>query len=475
MNSDRDIVEGLFDAGKLLFDDRMIEKQIIWRYKGEETEIHDRGHLKERQQKYLREKDYAAVKQINDILLELNYSEKREYLDSYPLNLQIEHTNFCNARCIMCSHCFTKNHGASNLSEDNLCYLKEILPYVHRITLHGYGEPFMHPDIVKILRMYDSYGIKMTCNTNASIMNPELAELIHKCFYDISISCDGATAYTYEHIRQGLNFETFKKNVRLLRSHGERLFMRMAVVIMRQNLEELPDIVRLAAELGFQEVLFVDVTTQGLLENEKDSLIEYPAAAKHFIDCAKSIGEKLKLSVKVPEYIMNLESEEAWEKDVRRIHAFPLFKGEEFTEQLYKRYKESGFIETTMPATKENFLIPGEYSCEGICDFVMERPYINAKGDVFLCCTNWMHVVGNVYRDGGFEAVWNGEIMRGIRRMFYNGEFPKYCTGCIFVRDDMMCRRLKVNNLSGAFYKHNYDELVMQMISEAEAIGRAEK
>ena len=172
---------------------------------------------------------------------------------------------------------------------------------------------------------------------------------------------------------------------------------------------------------------------------------------------------------------MNLESEEAWEKDVRRIHAFPLFKGEEFTEQLYKRYKESGFIETTMLATKENFLIPGEYSCEGICDFVMERPYINAKGDVFLCCTNWMHVVGNVYRDGGFEAVWNGEIMRGIRRMFYNGEFPKYCTGCIFVRDDMMCRRLKVNNLSGAFYKHNYDELVMQMISEAEAIGRAEK
>ena len=123
MDSDKDIVEGLFDAGKLLFDNRMIDKQIIWRYKGEATEIHDRNNLKERQQKYLSEKDYEAVKQINDILLELNYSEKREYLDSYPLNLQIEHTNFCNARCIMCSHCFTKNHGASYLSEDNLCYL----------------------------------------------------------------------------------------------------------------------------------------------------------------------------------------------------------------------------------------------------------------------------------------------------------------------------------------------------------------
>lgn len=475
MKPETNVLEGFFDAKEMLFEKKMICEQTLWRYQDAETEIHDRSCLKELQQMYLQRKDYQAVKQINDIFLELNHFEKREILDSYPVNLQIEHTNFCNARCIMCSHCFTKNHGASNLSENNLDYLKEALPYVHKVTLHGYGEPFLHPDIMDILKMYDSYGIQMTCNTNASIMSPELADIIHKCFYDISISCDAATAYTYEHIRKGLKFETFKKNVCLLRDRGDQLTMRMAVVVMRQNLEELPKIVELAAELGFQEVLLVDITTQGLLENENDSLVKYPAAAKHFINLAQENGEKLNLSVKVPEYIMNMESNEDWKADIRRTHDFPFFKGEGFTEQLYERYKNTGFIETTMTATQENFVDPGGYCCEGICDFVLERPYINAKGDVFLCCTNWMHIVGNVYRDGGFEAVWNGEIMRGIRKLFYSGEFPKYCRGCIFVRDDMMCRRLKVKNISATFYKHNYDEIVSQMIAEAETKGTMEK
>ena len=469
MDNSGNIVKGFFNVKELLFEKKLKKEDVVWQYQGEEINLNDRAGLKAIQKKCLEHKDYPAVKQINDILLELNYSEKKVELDSYPVNLQIEHTNFCNARCIMCSHCFTKNHGGVFLSDENLKFLNEVLPYVRKITLHGYGEPFMHPNIIQILNNYAEYGIKITCNTNASIMSSELAAVIHKCFYDISISCDGATAYTYERVRVGLDFEKFKSNVRMLRNQGDDLFMRMAVVVMRQNIEELPQIVEMASELGFQEVLFVDITTQSLLENEEDSPILYPSATYHFIREAEKIGKEKGINVKVPKYIMDMDSDSDVEADLKKMRGKPFFKDTSFTEGLYNRYKASGFIETTMPATKENFVVPGDYRCEGICDFVLERPFINANGDVFLCCTNWMHIVGNVYKDGGFEAVWNGEIMQGIRRMFYEGNLPKYCTGCIFVRNDIMCSRLKVSDLNEEFYKNSYEAIVDQMIQDAES------
>ena len=462
------VLEGLFDAKEVLFNRSALDGRVLWKTEGFEVELHDRQRLKELQQKYLSRKQYEIVKLINEILLELNFYEKREVLDSYPVNLQIEHTNLCNARCIMCSHSFTRNHGGKSLSEENLDCFRNILPYVRRVTLHGYGEPFVHDRIIDILSMYDSYGIKMTCNTNGSVMNTELADMIHKCFYDISVSCDAASKETYEQIRKGLSFDRFKDNIRLLRDRGSDLFMRMAVVVMRQNLQELPDIVRLAAELGFQEVVMVDLTTQQLMDNSYDNPALYPAAVRTFISRAQEVGENLGIYVKVPDYIMKSDHKRTLQEDLERIYARPMFKKEEFFDLLYEKYEESGFMELTMPATEENFVIPGDYLCDGICDFVLERPYINANGDVFLCCTNWMHIIGNIYRDGGFDAIWNGKIMRKIRSLFYEGKLPLYCTGCIFVRNDMMCSRLKVKNITEKFYIHNYDEMAGKIIEEAE-------
>ena len=82
-------------------------------------------------------------------------------------------------------------------------------------------------------------------------MSEELAKEIHNSFYSITFSCDACTKETYENIRKGLSFDKFIENVKLLRSFGDKLPMRMSTVAMRQNLHELPGIVRLAAELKF--------------------------------------------------------------------------------------------------------------------------------------------------------------------------------------------------------------------------------
>jgi len=461
-------ISGIFEPKKVLFEDNNISKSVSWEYAGEVVNIHDREQLLLLQTRLMEECDWAGVKLINKIFIELDAYEKNIHLSSYPVNLQIEHTNICNAQCVMCSHCFTKNHNGKNMNDSELAAIKEILPFVEHVTLHGMGEPFAHPQIVDILKMYHSYDIKITCNTNASIMTDALAEMIHKCFYDIAVSCDACTKETYEQIRKGLNFEKFIHNVKLLRSKGNDLYMRLSAVAMRQNLKELPGIVKLADELGFQEVLIVDITTQGLLENEKDCLHLYPAAAQHYLKLAVDEGAQRGIPVKIPDYIMNIIPQRTLEEDMVAINAIPFFKDDSFTENLYARYEEAGFVEPVIEATTDNFVIPSQYKCNGICDFVLERPFINANGDVFLCCTNWMHIVGNIYKDGGFDAVWNGKIMCEIRKLFYDGHVPKYCVGCIFLRNEMMCKRIKVENINETFYKHNYDEMVSEILSEYE-------
>jgi len=421
----------------------------------------------------LETKDWAGTKAVNKILLELDFFERRTCLSGFPVNLQIEHTNYCNAKCIMCSHSFTKNHGCAHMREADLSVLEEILPHVERVTLHGMGEPFLNPDILRILQKYDSCGIKMTCNTNASVMNDALAEMIHKCFYDIAVSCDGCTAETYESIRAGLTFETFKENVRLLRSKGERLLMRLAAVAMRQNLRELPGIVSLAAQLGFQEVVFTDVTTQGLLENANDRLPLYPEASKYYLALAMEEGARLGIPVKVPDYIMAMPEGGSKEDDLTAMQAFPMYKEATFSENLYRQYEASGFMETTVRATEENFALPSGYTCRGICDFVLERPFIDVKGNVFLCCTNWMHSVGNIYEPGGFATVWNGAVTQKIRALFYSGVLPKYCAGCIFLRGDMMLKKLRLDDLTEDFYHHNYDEQINELIRKKTHAGQS--
>lgn len=459
-------IKGVFDPKDFFLENETEAKAVIWEYGRRETNIFIRSDIELLQKDLLMKKDWTGLKITNKLLIEADHREKRTLLSGMPVNLQIEHTNFCNAKCIMCSHCFTKNHGGKNMSIDELENLCPILPYVEHVTLHGMGEPFMHPHIIDILKMYHSFGIKVTCNTNASVMTDELAEIIHLCFYDIAVSCDSATKEIYESIRDGLSFDRFKDNVRLLRSKGDKLYMRLSVVAMRQNLSELPDIVRLGHELGFNEILIVDVTTQGLLENEADCILNYPSAAQHYLREASDVGKELGIPVKLPDHIMNIKSDSTVEEDIQKADQIPYFKDKSFTEALYQRYEAMNFPEPKVKATTENFVIPSEYNCEGICDFVLERPFINANGDVYLCCTNWLHTVGNIHTDGGFSAVWNGKIMKEIRELFYSGHVPKYCVGCIFLRNGMMCKRIRVTNMDGKFYEHNYDEQISKLVNQ---------
>ena len=455
------VFEADFDVKKELTPERMLRsEEMVWNINNQAISIYDRKALLDFRQSAIEDKNWQSVKTSNQVLLELDFLEKRIIMDAYPSTLQIEHSSFCNAECIMCSHAFTKNHNAHNLSLELFSKIEYLLPYVVNVTLHGVGEAFINTNITHFIDKYHEYDIKLNGNTNASVMSTAVTDAIAKSFSSISVSCDAGTAYTYEHIRKGLKFETFKENVIILREAAPRLHIRMATVIMRQNILELEEIVRLASELQFDDIIFTDVTTQKLLGNEKDGIQYYRASLKENIEKAKKMGKKLHINVIVPN-ILCFEDDSNCKTDELDVQAEPMYKKSEFYERLHTKYSHFD-SEPHIVATMENYVVASKYACEGICDHLLEKPFIDSEGNVFPCCIDWVHTLGNI-KNSDFEGIWNGEVIQGIRKMFYSGKLPKYCVGCIFLRNQINCKRIKILNMDRDFNCNSFDDIIVNI------------
>ena len=223
----------------------------------------------------IRQKNWEICKGINLFYLMGDIVRKRINLRSKPVKLQIETTDLCNARCIMCSHSYSEGTGIDILKSGILKKLESVLPFVKVIILHGNGEPFLKKDVTIYLQKMAEYGISFVANTNLSIVNDQLISFFNKSFIELTVSCDGHTKELYESIRKGLSFECFIRNVKRVRRQCPHLNMKMAVVVMRQNMSYLAEIVEFAAAHGFNEIIFNQLCVDEKNENVQDAAYLY--------------------------------------------------------------------------------------------------------------------------------------------------------------------------------------------------------
>ena len=71
-----------------------------------------------------------------------------------PKLLQIEPTNACNFNCEMCLHESSEKTPATYLPLENYEQLaRDVFPALDSLILFGWGEPFMHPDFITMLKI----------------------------------------------------------------------------------------------------------------------------------------------------------------------------------------------------------------------------------------------------------------------------------------------------------------------------------
>jgi MoaA/NifB/PqqE/SkfB family radical SAM enzyme len=148
-------------------------------------------------------------------------------------------------------------------------YRDQLGPHLSRfelIYLQGWGEPLLHRDLWQMVRLAKAAGCRVGFTSCGGLFTEENIERIIAEGVDLlSVSFAGASAGVHQSLRVGSDFERLAANVRGLTRRrgtapGSPLHLELHFLMMRPNLHELPAFVRLAADLGANEVVAPNLT-----------------------------------------------------------------------------------------------------------------------------------------------------------------------------------------------------------------------
>ena len=240
----------------------------------------------------------------NTALNNTELEKKATFLHSRPKRLVFELTNACNLNCRMCG----RNDADFQLTTFNLNWIdkfENILDHIEEVTLMGWGEPTMHPQFISILERLSRHPVrKYFCTNGQRLIEPKIQDALFQYKADIiAISLDGATAATNNAIR-GKGFDNVVSGLtEVVRRKKEGNFsypyMNFVFTAMRENLRDIPDIVRLAHQIGLEEVKVVYLTAFSETM-QPEILFNQPEQVREVFTQAAAVASELNIRLKLP-------------------------------------------------------------------------------------------------------------------------------------------------------------------------------
>ena len=133
------------------------------------------------------------------------------------------------------------------------------------VAFMGLGEPLLHPRFVDMVRLATKRGLRSEVTTNALLLDQAMADgLVAAGLGQFVVSIDGASAEAFGRVRSGASLARVIENVRHLHdqreySDGPRVRIGLEFVAMRANVQELPGLNRVAAQLGASFIIVSNV------------------------------------------------------------------------------------------------------------------------------------------------------------------------------------------------------------------------
>ncbi len=160
-------------------------------------------------------------------------------------------TRMCNLHC---PHCYSQSVAEPESDELTTGEAKKVISQIadagaHMVIFDG-GEPLLRKDLPELVKHAADCGLRPLLGTNATVLTEEVAiELKQAGLRVVAVSLDGATPETHDRFRgQKGSMRDTLKGIEILRNVG--LDFQIAPCITRHNWAELPQIVKLAKELG---------------------------------------------------------------------------------------------------------------------------------------------------------------------------------------------------------------------------------
>jgi MoaA/NifB/PqqE/SkfB family radical SAM enzyme len=177
-----------------------------------------------------------------------------------PVCLYLETTNRCNLLCTTCPRTYEELEPPSDMSWELFTSIVDQFPKIERVVLHGVGEPMMAAELPQMVKYLKDRGVYVLFNTNGTLMREKKSrELIEAGLDEMRISLDAAEPKAFEAVRGRDLFGRILRNVRnfvaLKKQMGaDKPRLSLWLTGLRETLEQLPDFVRLAHEIGVPEV-----------------------------------------------------------------------------------------------------------------------------------------------------------------------------------------------------------------------------
>ncbi len=207
--------------------------------------------------------------------------------------IYIEVTSRCNLDCITCIR-HEWQHDPGDMTLDLFHKIigdLEKMKRMKEIVFGGFGEPFLHSQIIEMLAKAKRKNYRVTVTTNGQSLSSEIIDkIIELKVDDLVISVDSFEKIEFENIRQGGELELLLENLEELKRKKEKentIFPRinMEFVLMRKNKNQLEKLSSYSRGLGILSILVTNLLpyneemTDEILykkgENELDMPIQF--------------------------------------------------------------------------------------------------------------------------------------------------------------------------------------------------------
>lgn len=319
-----------------------------------------------------------------------------------PRLIAWEITRRCNLSCRHCRAAANKGPYPGELSAEK-CFqvMDEIAEIAKPILILTGGDPMLRENVYEIARYGTEKGLKVVMSPCGTFLTEENARRLKEAGVSrISLSIDGATAATHDDFRRVVgSFDEIMKGLKCAKKVG--LEFQINTTVTKINLTELPDIVKLAVDLGavaFHPFLLVPTGRGKELADQELSPQQYEETLNWVYDQRDLVSLNLKPTC-APHYLRVLR---------QRAHA----EGKSVTPKTHG-----------MEAMSKG--------CMGGQSFC----FISFRGEVQIC--GFLDVKCGDLKEQSFGDIWRDSLvfkdMRDLDR--YHGrcgycEYRRFCGGC---------------------------------------------
>ncbi len=143
-------------------------------------------------------------------------NNKNITIPNFPNVIDIELTNHCNFKCLMCPSGMLMHARPKGMMIDKVYYslLEELVQYKTPIRFIRWGEPILHPKFLIYLKTAKQFGLLCHINTNGSLLQANIMEDLIENLDSIKFSFQGVDRKSYSETR---NCDFFYELIEIIR------------------------------------------------------------------------------------------------------------------------------------------------------------------------------------------------------------------------------------------------------------------